>query len=89
MAPLGLLAGVIDTSKNYELLTTTGLALDNNESMSPDANLFINKPVADKGSQVWSFVDLGNDVYLIINAASEMAIDNSGIGAREIGRAHV
>ena len=40
MAPLGLFAGVIDTSKNYEMLTTTGLALDNNESMSPDANLF-------------------------------------------------
>lgn len=76
MAPLGLLAGVIDTGKNYEMLTTTGLALDNNESLSPDANLFINKSVKDKGSQVWSFVDLGNDVYLILNSVSEMAIDN-------------
>ena len=83
MAPLGLLAGVIDTGKNYEMLTTTGLALDNNESLSPDANLFINKPVKDKGSQVWSFVDLGNDVYLILNSVSEMAIDNSGKGATE------
>ena len=42
MAPLGLLAGVIDTGKNYEMLTTTGLALDNKESLSPDANLFLN-----------------------------------------------
>jgi len=83
MAPLGLLAGVIDTGKNYEMLTTTGLALDNNESLSPDANLFINKSVKDKGSQVWSFVDLGNDVYLILNSVSEMAIDNSGKGATE------
>lgn len=80
---LGANAGIIDTSQNYEMLTSTGLALDNQESYSPGANLYISRPVKDRESQVWQFTHLGDDVYLIENALSQLAVDNSGSGKVE------
>ena len=76
-------AGIIDTSCNYELLTSSGLALDNQESISSGANLYISRPVPGRESQVWTFTDLGNDVYLVMSALSQLAVDNSGVGAVE------
>lgn len=76
-------AGIIDTSCNYELLTSSGLALDNQESISSGANLYISRPVPGRESQVWTFTDLGNDVYLVMSALSQLAVDNSGVDAVE------
>lgn len=67
----------------YELRTTRGLVIDNQDSSDPSSQLFISKPVEDRPSQVWQFVQTGEDTYCIINPLYNMGIDNSGSGSVE------
>lgn len=76
-------AQTIDINQTYEIHTTNGLALDNQESMDAGSKIFIAKRVVGKESQVWQFVPIKKDVYLIVSPLSQQAIDNSGDREKE------
>lgn len=82
LIPVGK-AQTIDTKQLYEIHTLNGLVLDNQESVNIDSKIFISKQVKGKGSQAWKLIHEGKDVYRILSAFSEQAIDNGGQGAVE------
>lgn len=73
----GALAQDINTSLVYQIRTAGGLVLDNQGSLGNDAHIFLAKPEADRASQAWKFVKVGNGVYNIVNAASMKSLDNA------------
>lgn len=76
-------AQTIDPDRLYEIHTLGGLALDNQESVNIDSKIFIAKRAPGKGAQVWKFMHVENDVYCILSAFSEYAVDNGGQGEME------
>ena len=74
----------IDAKKAYEIQTPSGLVLDNNGSVTQDAGIFLAKRKEGESSQVWKILPLKDDVYRIINAYSQMGLDNGG-GKKEQG----
>jgi len=78
--PYASSAGDIDTSLLYELQTVGGLALDNQDCMAPNAQIYISSPVKGKESQVWRFKAVNDSVYVIESPAFEMSIDNGSKG---------
>ncbi|MDE6177382.1 MAG: RICIN domain-containing protein, partial [Paramuribaculum sp.] len=85
--PLALaVAGVVSASAeaikegiNYCILSPSGLAVDNQESFSPGSRIYLSKQDADKPSQVWRFVSVGNGLYCIMSPLSLKGIDNGGV----------
>lgn len=75
----------IDSSALYEIKNESGLVIDNQGNVNAGAKLVIAKRVEEKESQVWRLVPVaGSDnVYCIVGAASQMAIDNGGEGAKK------
>ena len=71
-------AAVIKEGQNYRIECGAGLAIDNQESFSPGSKLCLSKSSADKESQVWQFVPVGEDIYCIMSPLSLMGIDNDG-----------
>lgn len=71
-------ADKIVPNRNYVIKSPTGLVLDSQESFSPGAKIFLAKPLKDKESQVWQFVEIdkAKGVYAIISPLSSLAIDN-------------
>lgn len=64
--------------QGYEIHTVNGLVLDNQESFSPNSNIFISKSSPDKESQVWNIVPTNREgYYSIVSPLTEMAIDNA------------
>ena len=73
---LGVRAQGIDTNLVYEIQTPGGLVLDNQGSLDGDAHIFLSKRSEGTASQVWRLVKVGEGTYSIVNAASQMSIDN-------------
>ena len=74
--PFASSAGDIDTNQLYEIQTVGGLALDNQDCMAPNGQLYISTPVKGKESQVWRFKAVNDSVYVIESPVYEMSIDN-------------
>lgn len=74
----------IDVRKSYEIHSPSGLLLDNNASMAQDAGIFLSKRKEGEASQVWKILPVKDDVYRVINAFSQMGLDNGG-GKKEQG----
>lgn len=81
--PLQGITQHIDPKQVYEIHTANGLVLDNQESMDAGSQIFISKRTEGKESQVWQFVPVQGDVYLIVSPLSQQAIDNGGEGGTE------
>ncbi|MBO4942121.1 MAG: DUF4981 domain-containing protein [Muribaculaceae bacterium] len=81
--PFASSAGDIDTNQLYEIQTVGGLALDNQDCMAPNGQLYISTPVKGKESQVWRFKAVNDSVYVIESPAYEMSIDNGSKGKAE------
>ncbi|MBQ8046618.1 MAG: DUF4981 domain-containing protein [Prevotella sp.] len=78
---LGIMAQGIDTKASYVLLTTGGFALDNQGSADADARMYLSKQEEGAASQAWRFVKVDEEVYMLVNASSLLALDN-GDGRR-------
>lgn len=63
---------------NYNICSSSGLVIDNQESFSAGSKLCLSKYGADKQSQVWQILPVGNDLYCIVSPLSTMGIDNGG-----------
>ena len=63
-----------DPKQGYEIHTVSGLALDNQESLDTNSNVFISKREENKESQVWNIIPTEREGYYMIS---------------KIGRAHV
>ncbi|MDO5572246.1 MAG: glycoside hydrolase family 2 TIM barrel-domain containing protein [Bacteroidales bacterium] len=68
----------IDPSSFYQIVSENNLVIDNQGNSSNDAPIFISAPDAQKGSQVWYFMPVGEDTFIIVNAVSDKAVDNGG-----------
>ena len=66
----------IDTEKSYEIQTVNGLVLDNLGSLYNDAGIMLSKRNVGNTSQVWKLIRVGENVYNIINASSQLSLDN-------------
>ncbi|MCM1449261.1 MAG: DUF4981 domain-containing protein [Clostridiales bacterium] len=75
-----------EKDKLYEITDVQGMVLDNQESTSPEAWIYLAKPVHQSVAQVWQFVPVEgkSDVYCIISPATGMGIDNCGAGKRDV-----
>lgn len=81
---LSVSAQKFDPKQGYEIHTVNGLVLDNQESYSPNSNIFIAKRESNKGSQVWNLRPTGREgYYSIVSPLTEMGIDNAGLGEKE------
>lgn len=75
-----------DKGKLYEIHDPQGLVLDNQESVSGDAGIYLSKPVESSRAQVWQIVPVAgkDNVYCILSPVTGMGIDNSGSGAKDV-----
>ena len=73
----------IDTRRNYVVMSSAGLALDNQEALESGARLFISAPDAARESQVWQLIPCGEGRYQLFSPLTERALDNAGEGAVE------
>ncbi len=71
-----------DAKQAYTILTTNGLAIDNQGSLNTQAQMFLSKHEEGKSSQAWQIVHLHDNVYNIVSLESGMGMDN-GNGKRE------
>ena len=68
-----------DPKQGYEIHTVSGLALDNQESLDTNSNVFISKREENKESQVWNIIPTEREGYYMISSPlTELSIDNSG-----------
>ena len=73
-----------DPKQGYEIHTVSGLALDNQESLDTNSNVFISKREENKESQVWNIIPTEREGYYMISSPlTELSIDNSGNGPKE------
>ena len=78
MFAYGVRAQQIDTKVLYEIVSSNGLVLDNQESQENSSNIVLATPVAGKASQAWSIVPAGDGgYYTITNATADKSIDNN------------
>lgn len=73
----------IDPRQNYVVLSSGGLALDNQEALESGARLFISAHDAARESQVWQLRPCGEGCYQLFSPLTERALDNAGEGAVE------
>ena len=74
----GAWAQSIDTNLVYEIRTANGLVLDTQGSRANDARVFLAKRDAGNATQAWKFVKVGEGVFNIVNADSQLSLDNGG-----------
>lgn len=75
------IAQQFDPKQGYEILTVSGLALDNQENLDTNTKVFISKREVGKESQVWNLIPCEQeDCYTITSPLTQMSIDNSGKG---------
>lgn len=74
----GTWAQSIDTNHVYEIRTANGLVLDTQGSRDNDARVFLAKGDAGNATQAWKFVKVGEGVFNIVNADSQLSLDNGG-----------
>lgn len=74
----GTWAQSIDTNHVYEIRTANGLVLDTQGSRDNDARVFLAKRDAGNATQAWKFVKVGEGVFNIVNADSQLSLDNGG-----------
>ena len=74
----GAWAQSIDTNHVYEIRTANGLVLDTQGSRDNDARVFLAKRDAGNATQAWKFVKVGEGVFNIVNADSQLSLDNGG-----------
>ena len=74
----GAWAQSIDTNLVYEIRTANGLVLDTQGSRDNDARVFLAKRDAGNATQAWKFVKVGEGVFNIVNADSQLSLDNGG-----------
>lgn len=80
---LNVTAQSFDPKQGYEIRTVNGLALDNQQSLDNDSQVFISKRGGDKESQVWNLIPCGDGCYAITSPLTELSIDNGGKGSKE------
>lgn len=74
----GAWAQSIDTNHVYEIRTANGLVLDTQGSRDNDARVFLAKRDDGNATQAWKFVKVGEGVFNIVNADSQLSLDNGG-----------
>ncbi|MBQ7823345.1 MAG: RICIN domain-containing protein [Bacteroidaceae bacterium] len=67
----------IDAKALYEIVSSNGLVLDNQESQENSSNIVLAARVAGKASQAWNIVPAGDGYYTITNATADKSIDNN------------
>ena len=78
MFAYGAQAQQINAKVLYEIVSSNGLVLDNQESQENSSNIVLATPVAGKASQAWSIVPAGDGgYYTITNATADKSIDNN------------
>ena len=80
---LNIQAQEFDPKQTYSIFSANGLALDNQGSMTSESGIFLSHSVANKASQAWQFIKVGDNVYNILNAESGMAVDNASGNAEQ------
>ncbi len=83
LCSLPLAAQQLDTRQNYVVMSSGGLALDNQDAPESGAQLFISAPDAKRASQVWQLRPCGDGCYMLFSPQTERALDNSGRGSVE------
>ncbi len=73
-----------DPERCYEIRTLNGLVLDNVESLDLGSKIFLSGRNPGKESQIWKLVPCGNECYAIVSPLTELGIDNSGNGPKEL-----
>jgi len=76
-------AAGFDRNLMYELRLGSGLVLDNHGVFYIETELYASPGKDDAVSQLWNFIPGEGGAYCLKGIATEMAIDNSGVGARE------
>ncbi len=76
-------AAGFDRNALYELRLGSGLTLDNHGVFYIETDLYVFPQKENAVSQIWMFVPGADGAYCIKSLATEMAIDNSGVGAQE------
>ncbi len=71
-------AAAIDPSTLYEIHTPDGKVLDNQQSFDAGARIFLSRPVEGRESQAWRLEPQPDGSWLIVNAWSDMGLDNGG-----------
>ncbi|MBR1517913.1 MAG: DUF4981 domain-containing protein [Prevotella sp.] len=77
MAAAMVSAQKIDPSATYELQTPGGLVLDNMNSTSNEASMFVSIRKPGEAGQAWKLQQIEGDTYRLINCASFCALDNN------------
>lgn len=75
-AGLSLYAQGIDPKVYYQIVSVNGLALDNQQSVSNNSNIFLAPSNPKSEAQAWMFAKVGTDTYIIVNPLGEKALDN-------------
>lgn len=66
----------IDSKAFYQIVSVNGLALDNQQSINNNSNIFLAPSNPKSEAQAWMFVKVEADTYVIINPLGEKALDN-------------
>lgn len=69
-------AQVIDSEAFYQILSTNGLALDNQHSGNNSSNIFLSPPDEKSEAQAWLFTKVGGNVYVMTNPIGDKSLDN-------------
>lgn len=76
VAGLSARAQDIDSKVYYQIVSVNGLALDNQQSISNNSNIFLAPSDPKSEAQAWMFAKVGTDTYVIVNPLGEKALDN-------------
>lgn len=63
----------IDSKAFYQIVSVNGLALDNQQSINNNSNIFLAPSNPKSEAQAWMFVKVEADTYVIINPLGEKA----------------
>ena len=71
----------VSEKDQFQILTSTGLALDNHGSEANNSRLFVEKADKKKASQVWRLGKHSDGTRAIISLLTEKSVDNAGASA--------
>lgn len=82
-AVLGVRAQDFEKDALYEIRSVTGISLDNYGVYYIETGIYATTPQEGSTSQLWEFIPAAGDGWCIKSPRTQMAIDNSGVGAKE------
>ncbi|MFV0327190.1 MAG: glycoside hydrolase family 2 TIM barrel-domain containing protein [Bacteroides xylanisolvens] len=69
----------LNTNSLYKIATTSGLVIDNRNTMTPDAKIYLANNEQDNMGQLWKIEKLDNGSYTITSPQTGLSMDNANV----------